>query len=54
MTDRKTPRKPRPPESAPPPPPSIPLCRYEELAMRENRAREAAARRESESQGGSS
>lgn len=41
MTDRKTPRKPRPPESAPP----IPLCRYEELAMRENRAREAAARR---------
>lgn len=51
MTGRKTPppprQQPRPPRAAPPPP--VPLCRYEELAMRENRAREEAARRESES-----
>lgn len=54
MTGRKTPRKSPPPGPAPrdaPPPadPPVPLCRYEELAMRENRAREAAARRKSES-----
>lgn len=50
MTDGRTKRKPRPgggtAQKAPPPP--IPLCRYEELAMRENRAREAAARAETE------
>jgi hypothetical protein len=50
MTGRKTPKKPRSPEQAPPPANApVPLCRYEELAMRENRAREAAARRKSES-----
>lgn len=26
--------------------PAVPLCRYEEMAMRENRLREAAAKRE--------
>ena len=26
--------------------PAVPLCRYEELAMRENRLRQAAAKRE--------
>lgn len=43
MTDRKTSKKKDGPDSARPaaPPPPIPLCRYEELAMRENRAREA-------------
>jgi hypothetical protein len=55
MTGRKTSPKPRQPDRAPrDAPPPVPLCRYEELAMRENRAREAAARRESESRGGSS
>lgn len=53
MTDRKTPQRPdrasrdTPPPPVPPPP--VPLCRYEELAMRENRARAAAARRKPES-----
>ena len=50
MTDAKTKRKPHPDDRAAQkaPPPPIPLCRYEELAMRENRAREAAARAETE------
>ncbi len=35
--DRKKPRR----ETPPPPQAAVPLCRYEELAMRENRLRQA-------------
>ncbi|HET6524545.1 hypothetical protein [Sphingopyxis sp.] len=41
----KKPRRKTPPDRSTAKP-AVPLCRYEELAMRENRLRQAADRRE--------